>query len=208
MSATISNLTPAPVRRRGNGCGDGRRGGRDGGGVRRIYHLSSRLTVLPLSAGLCACLRIGETRARLGAVARRVVVVRCRTRRGLPGQTLAFSRTAPVLRHQGCRTLVSPWRRRAPGSAAVALRTVRLPSVRSPLRTEHQRKRGSHWRGPCRGSGHEFCSPFRRTLLIPVQDDIESGGFELASQQTFPFAGERDVHQACDVGWLLNIVVA
>ncbi len=43
---------------------------------------------------------------------------------------------------------------------------------------------------------------------MPVQDDIESGGFELASQQTFPFAGERDVHQACDVGWLLNIVVA
>lgn len=120
MSATISNLTPAPVRRRGNGCGDARRGGRDGGGVRRIYHLSSRLTVLPFSAGLCACLRTGETRARLGAVARRVVVVRCRTRRGLPGQTLAFSRTAPVLRHQGCRTLVSPWRRPAPGSAAVA----------------------------------------------------------------------------------------
>lgn len=93
MSATISNLTPAPVRRRGNGCGDGRRGGRDGGGVRRIYHLSSRLTALPLSARLCACLRIGETRARLGAVARRMVVVQLRCRVG-NGARSSFPRAA------------------------------------------------------------------------------------------------------------------
>jgi hypothetical protein len=71
MSTTISNLTPAPVRR-GGGVVDGRR---DGGGVRRIYHLSSRLTAPPLSARLCACLRIGETLARLGAVARPMTAV-------------------------------------------------------------------------------------------------------------------------------------
>jgi len=68
-SAMISILTPAPVRRRGNGCGDGRTGrrdggggpdggrGRDGGGVRRIYHLSSMPTVFSVSAGLGGCLR-------------------------------------------------------------------------------------------------------------------------------------------------------
>ena len=70
MSVRISNLTPAPVRRRGNGRGSGRSGvrdggggldggrGRDGGGVRRIYHLSSMPTVLAFSAGMGGCLRI------------------------------------------------------------------------------------------------------------------------------------------------------
>ena len=82
--AMISNLMPAPVRRRGNGWGDGRPGGRDagggrdggrggdGGGVRRIYHLSSMPTVFAFSAGTCACLRIA-LRIRSGWIgARRV----------------------------------------------------------------------------------------------------------------------------------------
>ena len=72
-STAISNLTPARVRRCGNGCGDGRTGGRDGGGVRRIYHLSSRLTVFPFSAGLCACLRIA-LRIRCGCIVPSAVV--------------------------------------------------------------------------------------------------------------------------------------
>jgi len=72
MSAMISNLMPAPVRRRGSGCGDGRPGrrdcggrcggvgGRGGGGVRRIYHLSSMPTLLAFSAQLGGCLRKSE----------------------------------------------------------------------------------------------------------------------------------------------------
>jgi hypothetical protein len=62
-SMMISNLMAAPVRRRGSGCSDGRRGGvggRGGGGVRRIYHLSSMLTVLAFSARLGGCLRKSE----------------------------------------------------------------------------------------------------------------------------------------------------
>lgn len=128
MSATISNLTPAPVRRRGNGCGDG---GRAGGGVRRIYHLSSRLTVLPLSAGLCACLKTGETRARLGAAARQVVVVPSNNASGGARRTPSFNKAGVIASWRQTNGLSQDWlqdRRRGSAQARVLAERATAPT--------------------------------------------------------------------------------